>query len=115
MLELEKTSGPPLRYARYGNNIHLDPIPNGVYSLDIYAYVYPTFATPLAGVSPLEAIHDEAVLIMAESIAFTRVLKDPAHGKELMLDWREEVGLVVAPNVGDYDDNDDFLAPDFGD
>lgn len=114
MLEIEKTQGAPLVYARHGRIIHLDPIPNGVFTLRVFAYNYPSFpASPMSGACPLLDLYDESVLTAAEATGWSKIFKDVAHGKELDAMWQNEMAEYYSPDEGDRDDMQDSLGIDF--
>lgn len=114
MLEIDKSQGQPMNYSRYNRTMYLDPIPNGVYSIDVWAYQYPVFSTasPMTGNCPLHEIYDESVLIMSEAIIHSRFLKDPSHAASLRGELREEL-TAISPDEGDRDDMEDTLGISF--
>ena len=120
MLELLKSRGQPLRYARWGRDFHLDPIPNGVFTIDVFHYAYPQYTlvsdgsggTILGGNSPLFDIYDEGVLLGSESRIWFNVLQNPQRGqmvKDQLSDW---MSTIISPAAGDLDDQEDVLQPD---
>lgn len=120
MDELEKTNGPPLRYARWGgfedSGVELDPIPDGTYSLVFRVYEYPTFTTSaglLSGNSPLREVYDEGIYLGAEYRIWMNVLQNPFRGKMVKNQLSDWMDTILSPAIGELDDNlDSTLAPD---
>lgn len=122
MDEYEKTSGPPLRYARWGSFddgtvLELDPIPDGVYTLKVRGYLYPTFTLDgndlLTGECPLREVYDEAVLLGAEYRAWMNVLQNPTRGLMIKNQLSDFMDTIISPYEGELDDmSTDVLAPD---
>lgn len=111
MDELVRTSGFPLRYARWGQALELDPIPDGIYNLVVRGYRYPAFDP--SGNSPLDDVYNEGILLGAESRGWLNVLQNPERGlvvKNQLADWMD---TIISPYDGEMDDNAaDVLAPD---
>ena len=119
MDELQKTSGPPLRFARWGGfentGIELDPIPDGVYTLVFRVYSYPVFDTntPMAGNSLLREVYDEGILLGAEYCLWMNALQNPFRGKMVKNQLSDWMDTILSPYIGELDDNTgDILAPD---
>lgn len=121
MDEIEKTTGIPLRYARWGGDagatgLEIDPIPNGVYNLRARVYTYPSFTLDsdglLTGTLPLRPVYDEGILLGAEYRVWMNILQNPTRGavvKNQLSDW---IDTIISPAEGELDDNAvDMLMP----
>lgn len=124
MDELEKSSGRPLSYCRWGDDaevtsVELDPIPNGVYALVFRCYIFPQFTVDgngeLSGNCPLREVYDEGIMLGAEYRLWFNALQNPKRGmmvKNQLADWVES---IVTPYEGELDDQTvDSLAPSMG-
>ena len=116
MQELWKTTGQPLRYARWSQQMHFDPIPSGIYTIRIWGYGYPQFTLGgdglISGNFPLREVYKESALLLAEAKAWSQILKDVKRGKALRDEFMDEFGTIVAPVEGELDDQEDVLQPD---
>lgn len=115
--EVTQSFGPPIWYVRWGTQLQLDPVPNGVFAIQVRAYAHPlpnTDArnTVLAGSCPLHQRFDEGVILGAEWRCWMNLLQNPARGKMVqnqLVDWSE---TIISPYEGELDDQEDLLAVD---
>lgn len=116
MLEIEKSSGVPLAYSRWGRDIHFDPIPDAVNTVDVYNYSYPTLtlngSNELTGNSPLNDVYNEGILLGSEYRLWRSVLQDPKRATGVKADLADWMETMISPYDGELDDQEDTLAPD---
>jgi hypothetical protein len=114
--ELNRGFGQPLRYARWGRYIILDPIPNAIFTVRVRGYAFPTFSVGgdslLSGSCPFHDVYDEGVLLGGEYRLWYNDLQNPVRGQAVKMQLVDWMDTIIPQIEGELDDQEDVMGPD---